>query len=78
MRVKAVAYDGTARIVEDVALAVRPGHLVAKPIYVYLGLTERIVSTGQELVAKPVVPGSSGIVRIIEDPVGLHLSLIHI
>ncbi len=49
-------------------MPVKPGYLLVKPIYVYLGVVEKILYSGYEPLYKPIIPGSSGVVRVLEDP----------
>ncbi|MET1160417.1 MAG: hypothetical protein ABWW65_05595 [Thermoprotei archaeon] len=66
MRVKAIVYDHGVKLSEYEVIAINQNSLLVKPVYVYIGLVERIVSSGLETINKPRILGSSGIVRILE------------
>ncbi len=76
MRVKKIIFDGYKNLlVETNMLASRKGEFLAKPLYIYLGVIERILYKGYEPHIKPVVLGSSGIARVIEDQYSVNENL---
>lgn len=70
MRVESLVYSGLAGVLERNVVAVKHGHLLVKPLYVYFGTVERAIFSGYEPLVRPVVIGSSGVVKVIEDPSG--------
>ncbi|NPA97741.1 MAG: hypothetical protein GXO43_00010 [Crenarchaeota archaeon] len=68
MKVEKIVYDGTLRIVEVSAQPVPPGHIIGKPLHVLVDGVENAVINGVYPIEKPVVLGSTGIVRVLEAP----------
>ena len=75
MKTKVIVYSGKLEIMELPAQSVRQGHLLVKTLYVYLGEVEKILFKGIEPINNPVVPGGSGVVRVLEDPSSKHSEL---
>lgn len=71
MRIESLVYDGSIDIVYRDTVIVKYSYLFVKTLYVYLGLVEKILIDNYEPFNKPVVIGSSGVAKIIEDPSGL-------
>jgi len=70
LRVEAIKYHGKLEVFELPAQEVKHGHVLAKTLYVFLSALEKVLMSGWEPVVKPVVPGSAGVVRVLEDPSG--------
>jgi hypothetical protein len=70
LRVKQIIYDGEFRVVERDIVAVKRGELLVKPLYVYIGLFEDPSVWFKYPVKIPVVPGSFGVVRVLESIYG--------
>jgi len=69
MRVKSLVFhNGVLETVEHDSFVLNQPYLLAKPLYVYVGLIEQILFNQYEPLHRNVIPGSSGVVRIIEDP----------
>ncbi len=68
MKVEKIVYDGALRIVETSAQPVPPGHIIGKPLHVLIDGVENAVINGVYPVEKPVVLGSTGIIRVLEAP----------
>lgn len=75
MRIKSIVFYGKTELYEKTTIAVKHEYLLVKPLYVYLSVIEKILYSGYEPLLKPVIPGSSGVVRILEDPSGKHSDL---
>jgi len=72
MKARALKYYGKLEVVESPAQHVRHGHILVKVMYVFISEVEKILFSGWEPVVKPITPGSSGVVRVLEDPSGKH------
>lgn len=70
MRNKFVQVSGDISVVEEDFTLIEPNSLICKPIYVYLGYLEKKLFNQAYYTGRPVIPGSSGVVKIIEDPSG--------
>lgn len=75
MKNESIIYDGNIKLIDRNILSIRNNYLFAKSLYIYMGLIERILLNNYEPLTKPVILGSCGIVKIIEDPSGLSSEL---
>ncbi|QOR93858.1 hypothetical protein IMZ38_04195 [Thermosphaera chiliense] len=66
LKQKVVVFDGSLRIVENPAIALTPGHMLVKPLTIYLGFSEKLVTSGLMPLKIPVTPGSMGIGKVVE------------
>lgn len=66
MRRKSIVYSGSAVEVVEYPAVVISGDILAKTLYVYLGDLEKALYSGLIPLTKPVVLGSTGVVRVIE------------
>lgn len=66
MKLKSMIYSGNLEISELPAVVLTPGRVLAKPMAVYIGDVERDVLNNEIAITKPLVLGSTGIVKIIE------------
>ena len=60
-----IVYSGGVKIVDYPSVVIRENILV-KPLYVYIGELEQNILEGKIPVLKPIVLGSSGVVKVIE------------
>jgi len=74
LKVRSIVFNGKYDVIEKEIIPVKHGEVLAKPYYIYLGIVEKILYKGLEPFTKPIIPGSSGVVRIIEDPSNGELS----
>lgn len=65
MKQRSVVYSGKVEIVEYPAVPVHDS-ILAKPLYVYVGDLERSVVEGLLPITKPVIIGSTGVVKVVE------------
>lgn len=65
MRQQAVVFDGHIEVREYPGAVVRESAFV-KPIYIYIGDIERAIVENKIPISKPIVLGSTGIVRVLE------------
>ncbi|WP_148677190.1 hypothetical protein [Staphylothermus hellenicus] len=68
MVIRQIVYNGEYFVVERDILPVRMGELLVKPLSVYIGLLENLYVRYVYPSKYPVVPGSFGIVRVLEEP----------
>jgi hypothetical protein len=66
VRRKSIVYSGSAVEVVEYPAVVISGDILAKTLYVYLGDLEKALYSGLIPLTKPVVLGSTGVVRVIE------------
>ncbi len=66
LKQKVVVFDGSLRIMENPAIALSPGHMLVKPLTIYLGFPEKLVTSGLMPFKIPVTPGSMGIGKVVE------------
>lgn len=71
LKIESLVYNGSINTITKNTISVKYGYLLVKTLYVYIGLVEKIVLNNYEPIIKPIIMGSSGIVKIIEDPSGL-------
>lgn len=62
--------NGGIKVIEEEFTVVEPSSLLVKPLFIYIGVVEKKLFHHLNLINKPVIPGSSGVVKIIEDPSG--------
>ncbi len=68
MRVEKIVYDGVVKTLESTAQVVPRGYVIGKPLHVFIDGIENAVINGVYPIDKPVVLGSTGIVRVLEAP----------
>ena len=66
LKQKVVVFDDSLRIVENPAIALIPGYMLVKPLIIYLGFPEKLITSGLMPFKTPVIPGSMGIGRVVE------------
>lgn len=66
MKQKAVVFDGSLSLIERPAIVLNPGLALVKPLEIYLGFIEKLLTSGSIPLKSPVVPGSMGVAKIIE------------
>lgn len=68
MIIRQIVYNGEYYVSEREILPVKKGELLVKPLSVYIGLLENSYIRYTYPSKYPIVPGSFGIVRILEEP----------
>lgn len=68
MRVEKIVYDGVVKTLESPAQVVPRGYVIGKPLHVFIDGIENAVINGIYPIDKPVVLGSTGVVRVLEAP----------
>ncbi len=68
MRMEKIVYDGVVKTLESPAQVVPRGYVIGKPLHVFIDGIENAVINGIYPIDKPVVLGSTGVVRVLEAP----------
>ncbi len=68
MKVKKIVYDGLVKTLESPAQVVPRGYVIGKPLHVFIDGIENAVINGIYPIDKPIVLGSTGIIRVLEAP----------
>ncbi len=71
MIIKRLVFDGEIRVENYRYIVVPPRSYLVKPLYVYIGSTEKYLLSGIYPFNPPLILGSSGVVRIIEASPGV-------
>ncbi|MEM4551391.1 MAG: hypothetical protein QXF92_01840 [Thermosphaera sp.] len=66
MKQRAIVFDGTLNLIERPAIVLNPGFILVKPLEVYLGFIEKLLTSGSIPLSTPIIPGSMGIAKVIE------------
>ncbi|MEM4586747.1 MAG: hypothetical protein QXZ39_03310 [Desulfurococcaceae archaeon] len=70
MRNKYVLVSENINVIEEEFTLAEPNSMICKPLFIYLGFLEKKLFSNTYFPKKPVIPGSSGVAKVIEDPSG--------